>query len=259
MRRTATTAAGLFIVLAAALTACGRSSGSIGARAVPSVSPAGPALSYVAIGASETLGFGADDPVSQAWTQVFYRTALPRAATLVNLGIPGATAQEALLREVPEAARLRPDIVTVWLNVNDLIRGVPPDDYRRQITSLLEGLRQAGSPTILVANTPPLGRLPRFAMCLPFSPAPGGECDQTRPLTAEELDAMVMAYNSAISEAAARAGAIVVDLHALGMVAQRQGTDLELVSRDGFHPSTAGHLAIGRAFARALPAIEGGG
>jgi lysophospholipase L1-like esterase len=242
-------------VLAAALTACGGSSGSIGAGAVPSVSPAGPALTYVAIGASETLGFGADDPIRQAWTQVFYRRALPRAATLVNLGIPGATAQEALLREVPEAARLRPDVVTVWLNVNDLIRGVPPDEYGRQITSLLEELRGVRGPTVLVGNTPPLGQLPRFADCQPYSPAPGGGCDQTRQLSAEELDAMVSAYNSVISEAAARAGAIVVDLHALGVAAQREGTDRELLSRDGFHPSTAGHLAIGRAFARALPAI----
>ncbi|HEY3210352.1 MAG TPA: SGNH/GDSL hydrolase family protein [Actinomycetota bacterium] len=241
------------LALAGALTACGSSSGSIGGAAVPSVSPSGPALTYVAVGASETLGFGADDPVRQAWTQVFYRTALPRAASLVNLGIPGATVQEALLREVPEAERARPDVVTVWLNVNDLIEAVPPSLYREQITKLLQDLRDRGHTTVLIANTPPLGQLRRFSECEPFAPASGGGCDRTRRLTAPELEATVDAYNSAISQAAAKEGAIVVDLHALGLAAQHAGTENDLVSGDGFHPSTAGHLAIGRGI-RAGPA-----
>ncbi len=255
MRWTSAISAACVLTLGAALTACGSSAGSIGAGAVPSVSPPGPALTYVAIGASETLGFGADDPITQAWTQVFYRTALPRAATLVNLGIPGATAQEALLREVPEVERLRPDVVTVWLNVNDLIRGIPPDEFGRLIMGILAGLRGAGGPTVLIANTPPLGQLRRFADCQPFAPASRGGCDQTRRLTAEELESMVRAYNAAIAQAAADEGAIVVDLHSLGVSAERDGTASELMSRDGFHPSTAGHLLIGRAFARALPAL----
>jgi lysophospholipase L1-like esterase len=238
--------------------ACGGSPGSIGAGAVPSVSPPGPALTYVAIGASETLGFGADDPVRQAWTQVFYRTALPRAATMVNLGIPGATVQEALEREAPEAQRLHPDVVTVWLNVNDLLDGVSPDTYRQGITNLLNELLRGGHATVLVANTPPLDRLPRFADCEPFAPSPGGGCDRTRPLSANDLDRLVDAYNVAISQAAAIEGATVVDLHALGLAAQRNGTATGLVSGDGFHPSTAGHLAVGLAFANALRTTPAG-
>jgi lysophospholipase L1-like esterase len=245
------------VVAAAVLTACGSSSGSIGAGAVPSVSPSGPALTYVAIGASETLGFGARDPIRQAWTQVFYRTALPRAVTLVNLGIPGATVLDALQREVPEAVRLNPDIVTVWLNVNDLMQGVTPDEFGRRITTLLRDLRAAGDASILVANTPPLGQLPRFAQCRPFAPAPGGGCDEGRQLTPEELDSLVGDYNAAISWAAAGVGAVVVDLHGLGVSAEREGTMAELVSRDGFHPSTAGHRAVGSAFAQAFLSIGG--
>ena len=51
---------------------------------------------YVAVGASETVGAGADSPVTEAWPQLFYRVALPRAAVFVNLGIPGATVAEAI-------------------------------------------------------------------------------------------------------------------------------------------------------------------
>jgi lysophospholipase L1-like esterase len=235
---------------AATLSACS-AAGSVGAAAVPSVSPSGPAETYVAIGASETLGFGAQDPVRQAWTQVFYRTALPRATTFVNLGIPGATVEEALQREVPEAESLHPNVVTVWLNVNDILAGVEPSDYEREITSLLAEVRAHGHPTILVANTPPLDRLPRFVGCEPFAPGPDG-CDTTRRLSAAALDGLVDEYNAAIAHAASIEGATVVDLHAVGLAARRSGREAELVSADGLHPSTAGHLAIGLAFARAL-------
>jgi lysophospholipase L1-like esterase len=172
----------------------------------------------------------------------------------VNLGIPGATVQKALAREVPEAERARPDVVTVWLNVNDLIEAVPPGLYRET-----DHEAPAGSAGRWPYDRPhrkysPLGQLRRFSECEPFAPASGGGCDRTRRLTAPELEATVDAYNSAISQAAAKVGAIVVDLHALGLAAQHAGTENDLVSGDGFHPSTAGHLAIGRAFARALPA-----
>ena len=248
--RTARVACALVVALWGA--ACGRPPPSIGAGAVPSVSPPGRALTYVAIGASETLGFGADDPIRQAWTQVFYRTALPRAATLVNLGIPGATVQEALQREVPEALGVHPQVVTVWLNVNDILDGVDPAAYQREFAALLADLARLGHPTILVANTPPLDQLPRFSECRPFAPDPRGGCDTTRPLSAGALDGLVDAYNEAISQVARLNGARVVDLQALGLAAERNGTEPTLVSRDGFHPSTAGHLAIGLAFARAF-------
>jgi lysophospholipase L1-like esterase len=236
---------------AATLSACGGRPGPIGAGAVPSVSPSGPAFTYVAIGASETLGFGATDPVRQAWTQVFYRSALPRAATMVNLGIPGATVEEALQQEVPEAERLHPKVVTVWLNVNDIIRGVPVATYQSELGGLLRDLRDTGSPTILVANTPPLGGLLRFTRCQPFAPSATG-CDPTRRLPPAALASLVDAYNAAIVQAAHQVGAIVVDLHALGVAAQRNGTEASLISSDGLHPSTAGHLEIGLAFTRAF-------
>lgn len=81
---------------------------------------------YVAIGASETVGAGSSDPLRQSWPQVLFRAAFTRRATFVNLGVPGATVAEALEQEVPYAEELRPDVVTIWLNVNDLVTGVPP-------------------------------------------------------------------------------------------------------------------------------------
>src|SRR5439155_3713731 len=46
----------------------------------PSATPSAAPLVYVAVGASESVGVGASDPLRNAWPQVFYRTALPPSA-----------------------------------------------------------------------------------------------------------------------------------------------------------------------------------
>jgi acyl-CoA thioesterase I len=241
----------LLVATVVVATACGATSGEVGAAAVPSVSPSGPPITYVAIGASESVGFGADDPVTQGWTQVFYRTSLQRATTFVDLGIPGATVAQALDEEVPHAAELSPELVTVWLNANDLIDGVPEATYGTELSTLLRELRDAGARWILVANTPPLARLPRYQECAPYAPIPEGGCDTSRRLPPREVDRMVAAYNATIARTSASEGATVVDLYsAFATVPRAELT--ELVSSDGFHPSTEGYRLIGEAFGMAL-------
>ncbi len=130
---------------------------------------------YAAIGASETYGIGAGDP-RLAWPQVFSDNVLPQSAVLHNFGIPGATTAQALRDEVPAALALHPTVVTVWLNVNDLISGVTAQDYESQLRQLLQDLRQGGQARVLVANTPDLAQLPAYRACLPGAPAGGPEC-----------------------------------------------------------------------------------
>jgi len=217
------------------------------AAAPPDRAPPGPL--YVAAGASETVGIGAADPLREAWPQVLYRTATGPRTTFVNLGVPGATVAEARRDQVPEAVALRPDVVTVWLNVNDLLAQVPTAAYEAGLVALLGDLRRGGATRVLVANTPPLDRLPAYLGCR-SAPA---DC----PLAAElpgpdAVVAAVAAYNQAVARAAAATGAEVVDLHALGLAARARGGDGALVSGDGFHPSTAGHAAVAAAFAEVL-------
>lgn len=212
-------------------------------------SPPGPPLVYVAIGASETVGIGARDPLREAWPQVFYRTALPRNARYVNLGIPGATVADALRSEVPHALRVGPELVTVWLNVNDILAGVSPAAYERDLAQLIRRLRRGGVAKVLVANTPPLDRLPAFVACQPEA----GDGDQCRfegsvPYI-RNINEMVDAYNEIIQRVSAREGAVVVDLHAAGLAVREAGTEMQMVSDDGFHPSTLGHRAVADAFA----------
>src|SRR5205809_7343133 len=83
----------------------------------------GPAPIYVAVGASETTGVGSDQPLRDGWPRVFHRTALPAGSVFVNMGIPGATIAQALAEEASQALAARPNVVTVWLNVNDMAAG----------------------------------------------------------------------------------------------------------------------------------------
>ncbi|HEX6350957.1 MAG TPA: SGNH/GDSL hydrolase family protein [Candidatus Dormibacteraeota bacterium] len=206
---------------------------------------------YVAIGASETLGVGSQEPAAQAWTTVFYRAALPAGALFYNLGEVGATTEQALKDELPVALGLHPDLVTVWLNADDLIHGVSAPDYAAQLDRLLAALAGAGSARLLVANTPVLSDLPAYRACLPDAPPGGPRCAFVAgPVPAPaELDRLVDAYNAQIAAAVSRHGAQLVDLHCQGATAAQHPT---WVSGDGFHPTAEGYAQIAQAFAAAL-------
>jgi acyl-CoA thioesterase I len=203
---------------------------------------------YAAIGASETAGIGAADPRRQAWPTVFYLTALPPTAVYYNLGIPGETTQAALTGELPEALTVRPTLVTVWLNVDDLAAGVSAADYEARLGELVHAARRGGAARVLVANTPHLDRLPIYLQCR----AGTARCPFAAGAPpAAELDAAVDAYNAAIARLVQREGAVLVDLHAGGEVPDLHP---DWVGVDGFHPSAAGYAAISATFAAALAA-----
>ena len=202
---------------------------------------------YAAIGASETYGIGATDRYREAWPQVFFRTALPKSTVFYNFGIPGATVAQALSDELPEALAVHPTVVTVWLNVNDLIRGVSAADYEAQLGQLLHTLRRGGQTQVLVANTPDLGQLPAYRACLPNAPAGGPAClipDGLVP-TPQSVAAIVDAYNAATSQAAKQEGATLVDLHLSGAQISQHP---EWISADGFHPNGQGYAVIAKLF-----------
>ena len=224
------------------LSACGVAPSS-GAGA----SPAQPAtIVYAAIGASETYGIGAGDP-RQAWPQVFTDDVLPRSAVLHNFGIPGATTAQALRDEVPAALAVHPTVVTVWLNVNDLINGVVAQDYEAQLRQVLRALRRGGQARVLVANTPDLAQLPAYRACLPNAPTGGPKCLIPAGLmpTPQAVAAAVAGYNAAISDAANKERATLVDLNLNdSQIAQHP----EWISADGFHPSSQGYAVIAKQF-----------
>ena len=226
-----------------------------GTSAPPSTDPATGASRaevYVAVGASETVGVGADDPATEAWPRVLHDRALPRSR-FVDVGVSGSTLQAALAAQLPSALAARPDVVTVWLAVNDAVAGVPVGRYERQLTRLVRALRQGGRAEVLVGNVPDLWRLPAYRACLPASggrPVDGVTCRLPVVPARSQVKATVGAFNAAIARVVRSQGARLVDL-------AREDDLAGLTAADGFHPSTEGHREIARAFARVLRRADG--
>lgn len=211
--------------------------------------PAGPADGagerpvYVAVGASETVGVGADRPAAEAWPRVLHDTAL-REARYVNVGVSGSTVSEALSEQLPQALAADPDVVTVWLAVNDITHLVPVEAYEQQLRTLVHALRQDGRTEVLVANVPPVQDLPAYRACLPGA-AHAEDCPLPVVPSEAQVVAVVDDFNAAVDRVVRAEGAVLVDVSG--------SRDLtRLTSTDGFHPSTRGHRLVARSFAHAL-------
>src|SRR5262249_9387491 len=137
--------------LSALLIGCGvsRSNGN------PALKP----LVFVAIGASDAVGIGASDPAKTGWVPRLYQM-LPAGTRLINLGISGATVQDAIDSELPVAIDTDPDLIVVWLAVNDIRAEVPLDTYDQNLDALLRNLTTKTKAKIVVANVPALTALP---------------------------------------------------------------------------------------------------
>lgn len=224
------------VVLAIAIPTCVRGDGEddAGGRGARSEPPP----VYVAVGASDSVGVGTDDPATQAWPVLFLREALPAGTRFTNVAIAGATVERALAEELPKALAAEPDIVTVWLNVNDLRALVPVETYEKRLGDLVRQLRRGGRTTVLVADTPDIDQLPAVTRLGALAPA-------------SLLESAVDRYNAAIDRVVRREGAVRVDLNGPSERAERDGTLASLVSSDGFHPNAAGYARVAEAFAAA--------
>lgn len=198
---------------------------------------------YVAVGASETVGVGADHPAREAWPHVLQRREL-RDARYVNVGVSGSTVGEALTEQLPRALAAEPDLVTVWLAVNDITHGVPVQAYEQQLRTLVHALRRGGATQVLVGNVPAVQDLPAYRACLPGATT-DVECVLPVVPPEELVAATVRSYNDAVGRVVEAEGARLVDLSA-----RRDLT--RLTGADGFHPSTRGHRVVAATFASAL-------
>src|ERR1051325_7884705 len=117
-------------------------------------------LTYVAIGASDAVGVGAQNPETDGWVPQFGAHLAPNVR-IVNLGVSGSTLAQALQEQLGPAVDAQPDVVTVWLAVNDLNARVPLEQYSANLDSML-GQLEVTHARVLVGNVPDLGRLAAY-------------------------------------------------------------------------------------------------
>jgi lysophospholipase L1-like esterase len=199
----------------------------LAACAIPGTRPAEPKrLVFVALGASDAVGVGASGP-DQSWVADLHRK-LPPGSKLVNLGISGEKLHEALDDELPVAVNANPDVVTVWLVVNDINARRPLDQYERDLDTMLGRLETQTHARIVVGNVPDLSAIPAY-----------GGIDHAA--LADEINR----WNAAISRQVNQHGATLVDLHGTW---QELSVHPEYVGADGFHPSAEGYSRLADVF-----------
>ncbi len=195
-----------------------------------------PPVVYVALGASDAVGVGADNPNTQGYVPLLIAR-LPRGSQALNLGISGNMLHDALSNELPAALAVHPTLVTVWLAANDFKGCVPLQQYASDLDTLLSQLQTQTRARVFVANLPDMSMLPALQ-----NGAPGaGPCIQAQ--SPSQIRALVMQWNQVIAAAVARHGDALVDLFNSDLASHP-----ELIYRDGFHPSTAGYVLLASLF-----------
>ena len=194
---------------------------------------------FVALGDSLTEGVGDPDRRGRlrGWAD---RLAAAMASVdpefaYANLALRGVQSGEVRRTQLDPALRLRPDLASVLVGMNDLLEPrFRPAAFERELGAIVGPLREGGA-LVLTATLPDVTL---------FSPLPkrllGG------------IRARLHAASETVRAVADRHQALCLDLEALPEARQRQ-----VMSVDRLHPSPRGHVALARAFAELLEEHSG--
>jgi acyl-CoA thioesterase-1 len=186
---------------------------------------------YMAIGASDAVGIGAT-PLTHGYVFRIKDELENRGknVNLLDLGIPGANL-DTIAQAVREALRtgVKPDLVTIWVGANDIIDGVDPKDFEKQLDNMLGRLEDTKA-FIAIADIPDLTELPRFRE------------NPTKTVTRKRIGA----FNDAIKRQANDHGAALVRLSA------EEVEDRFVSDADGFHPNDRGYRRIAELFLKVI-------
>jgi lysophospholipase L1-like esterase len=180
---------------------------------------------FAALGDSITLGIG--DPVGGSWRgwAALLAESL-REPELHNLAEAGAQATDVERRQLPRALRLRPDVASVIVGVNDTLRaGFDPARVEAAAAHTIGALRASGA-VVLTMRLPDPGRM--FGLPGPLA----------RPLARR-----THAVNTVIDRVAERFGTVHFDA-----AGDAEAYDSRMWSVDRLHPSERGHRLIARRF-----------
>ena len=195
------------------------------------------ALRYIALGDSYTIGTGVG--YRDRWPDQLVAALGPNEPTIdlvATLGVNGYTTGDLIRHELPALDRLRPEVVTLLIGVNDVVRGIATTAYVANLRTILDELvGRVGAERIVTVAVPD------------YTVTPAG-ADYGDP--AQRHDGIVAANTEMAREAADR-GVAFVDIFDVSLLAR---DDRTLVAADGLHPS-------GRQYGlwvdRIAPVVEG--
>ena len=190
---------------------------------------AGTPLTYVVLGDSTAAGRGGDYERGIALTTARH-LAQTRPVTLVNLAVSGAKVRDVVQGQLPEAARLRPDVVLLAVGANDVTHFTTSGAVSEGLSSILDRLSAARPGVrIVLTGSPAVGTARRFAQPL-------------RWLAGVETNRVNRAVGSVIERARGKAQHVTwapIARDTESAFAQ----DPTLFAPDRFHPNDRGYAA----------------
>jgi lysophospholipase L1-like esterase len=181
-------------------------------------------LVYVALGDSTVEGQGATSREANYVSRLHQRLReLYPAATLVNLGIGGATSTDVARDQLARAIAAVPQLVTLSVGPNDITTRVPVATFEKHVDEILKALTRQTSAVVVVNLLPDLAVTPRF------------RASEARDVVGRQT----VAFNEALRRQGRAHGAELIDLYT---ASQREvPARPELLAADGYHPSDAGY------------------
>lgn len=178
-------------------------------------------ITYVAVGDSTAVGVGGTQGGYVAVLFKNLQQARP-GSQLKNFGISGSTTAEVLAQQIEKAIAAKPQLVTVSVGVNDIRRGVTPEEFGSEYDQLLKRLSTETSAVVVVSNLPDVSSSERIP-----------------PLVRSQTQALIGLFNERLREVATAHNVPVFDTYQL--THEQLGQHPEYFSADGFHPSDAGY------------------
>ncbi|MDB4988068.1 MAG: Lipolytic enzyme precursor [Myxococcaceae bacterium] len=192
---------------------------------------------YGALGDSTGVGVGARDGRGYV-ARLYERLRAQRTeARLLNACRSGATSADAVRDQLPRTTAAGPTVVTVFIGINDLIRGVSPTLYGDNLAQIAQ--RLTGHGACLFCGLPDLSLAPAAMAYL-----------RALGIEKSSFEARTRAYNERVLASARAHGHAFLDLFGLPL---EDGA--HFFSADGFHPSAQGYEELASRIWPALLAL----
>ena len=187
----------------------------------------GKATRYLPLGDSYTICTGASEKESWPYLLTEHLNNLKLGCSLLdNPARNGFSTRDLIENELPLVKKLKPDLVTLLIGVNDWVRQVPKEDFVKNLKDILDELQRSlpDKHRIILITIPDFGVTPQ-----------GKHYSRGR-----DISKGIAEFNAVILQEAVVRHLPVVDIFELS---KKMESDNSLVAADGLHPSAKEYAA----------------
>lgn len=180
-------------------------------------------FTYIALGDSTAEGMGASKP-ERSYANIVYASLKERyrLTKYYNFARSGAILADVVEKQLPKALDASPDLITISVGANDIIRRTKTDEYEKLLRKLLQTLQRQTNATVVISTVPDLSLAPSVPKLLrTYSRYMANKLNEIIIKTAEDTNTVVVD--------------IFNDSRALLRIFP------EAVASDGWHPSDLGY------------------